>query len=73
LQVKIHYKIYDIHTHEVRCETNPEHDPKIIGPGDNKICEGENLIFGSFGILQFVVYILSGDEVARIWNLCRLV
>ena len=40
----------------MRCETNPEHDPKIIGPGDNKICEGENLIFGSFGILQYVVY-----------------
>ncbi|KAG6752709.1 hypothetical protein POTOM_042745 [Populus tomentosa] len=39
-KVKIHYKLYDIHTHELRCETNPEHDPEIIGPGENKICEG---------------------------------
>jgi hypothetical protein len=57
----------------VRHETNPEHDPEIIGPGENKIREGENLVFGSFGILQYIVYILSGDKVARTWNLCRLV
>ncbi|KAG6753683.1 hypothetical protein POTOM_041680 [Populus tomentosa] len=39
-KVKIHYKLYDINTHELLCETNPEHDPEIIGPGENKICEG---------------------------------
>nr|TKR78994.1 hypothetical protein D5086_0000276850 [Populus alba] len=73
LQVKIYYRCYDIHTHKVRHETNEEHDPEIIGPGENKIREGENLVFGSFGILQYVVYILSGDKAARTWNLCRLV
>ncbi|XP_011012252.1 PREDICTED: uncharacterized protein LOC105116542 [Populus euphratica] len=35
-KVKIHYKLYDIHTHELRAE----HDHEIIGPGENKICEG---------------------------------
>ncbi|XP_061955886.1 uncharacterized protein LOC133677782 isoform X2 [Populus nigra] len=39
-KVKIHYKCYDIHTNKVRHETNPEHDPEIIGPGENKIREG---------------------------------
>ncbi|KAL3574837.1 hypothetical protein D5086_022938 [Populus alba] len=72
-KVKIYYRCYDIHTHKVRHETNEEHDPEIIGPGENKIREGENLVFGSFGILQYVVYILSGDKAARTWNLCRLV
>jgi len=73
LQVKIHYELYDYCTGEVRYETYLKKGPEIIGPGKNDICEGENLIFGSFGILQYVVYILSGDKDARIWNLCRLV
>ncbi|KAL9372159.1 hypothetical protein Peur_034403 [Populus x canadensis] len=62
-KVKIHYKIYDIHTHEVRCETNPEHDPKIIGPGDNKICEGlyDGIVGMRVGQIRTIVLPPSSD------------
>jgi len=73
LQVKTHYKLHHNHSHQVRCKIS-EHDPEITGPGKNKMCQGENLIFHSFGILQYLAYIWSGDKVARIvlWNLRRL-
>lgn len=56
-KVKIHYKLYDIHTHELRCETNPEHDPEIIGPGENKICEGlyEGIVGMRVGKIRTIV------------------
>jgi hypothetical protein len=72
LQVKTHYKLHHNHSHQVRCKIS-EHDPEITGPDKNKMCQGENLIFHSFGILQYLAYIWSGDKVARIlWNLRRL-
>ncbi|PNT08853.1 hypothetical protein POPTR_012G012100v4 [Populus trichocarpa] len=62
-KVKIHLKLYDIHTHEVRCETNPEHDPEIIGPGENDICEGlyEGIVGMRVGQIRRIVLPLSSD------------
>jgi hypothetical protein len=73
LQVQIHYRVFDKEKKELDKTYHPKRGPEIIGPGENDICQGENLIFYSFGILQYVFYIRSGDKDARIWNLCRLV
>ncbi|KAH8492130.1 hypothetical protein H0E87_021638 [Populus deltoides] len=72
-EVKINYKLYynSPGHHKVRYETRKKHGPQTVGPDANG--EGENLIFGSFGLLQYVVSIRSGDKFARIRNLCRLV
>eukprot|EP00258_Populus_trichocarpa_P032161 XP_024448180.1 uncharacterized protein LOC7489840 isoform X3 [Populus trichocarpa] len=62
-KVKIHYKLYDIHTHELRCETKPEHDPEIIGPGENKICEGlyDGIVGMRVGQIRTIVLPPSSD------------
>ncbi|KAJ6976735.1 uncharacterized protein [Populus alba] len=59
-KVKIHLKLYDIHTHELRCETN---DPEIIGPRENDICEGlyEGIVGMRVGQIRRIVLPLSSD------------